>query len=294
MNGEQGLAFVRSRKLEILDEDEDWVNDPLSDQNRVQRQQIFIQRAMTDALAEVKSNPLRLRELVDIGVSNVSLDPNLGIGDILDLADHFKGFDASKLETYPLPVTEYPPDPNRLLLDEAGAEPMLNVFRGLAAGEIRPGLVTVKVLNGTVADEAQQREGLATDVSGALQQVGFQMAAPDDAEDFYPQTTIEYAPGQQAYAQRVARHITSATAIPMAENPDVAAGTVRLIAGLDFTTVHQEATPIEAMRVAPGAAPAEPATGGEAPAEAQAAPPVTTPTTENPFVIGAAPEGATC
>jgi polyisoprenyl-teichoic acid--peptidoglycan teichoic acid transferase len=294
MNGEQGLAFVRSRKMEILTEDEEWERDPLSDQNRVQRQQIFIQRAMTDALAEVKSNPLRLRELVDIGVSNVSLDPNLGIGDILDLADHFKDFDASKLEAYPLPLVPYPGDENRLLLDEAGAEPMLNVFRGLAPGEIRPGLVTVKVLNGTVADEAQQREGLATDVSGALQQVGFQMAAPDDAETFYPQTTIEYAPGQQAYAQRVARHITSATAIPMVENPDVAAGTVRLIAGGDFTTVHQEATPIEAMPVAPGAAPAEPAAGGEAPAETPASPPETTPTTENPFVIGATPEGATC
>lgn len=294
LDGEQGLAFVRSRKMEILTDDEGWEHDPLSDQNRVQRQQIFIQRAMTDALAEVKSNPLRLRELVDIGVSNVSLDPNLGIGDILDLADHFKGFDPAKLETYPLPVTEYPPDPNRLLLDEAGAEPMLNVFRGLAAGEIRPGLVTVKVLNGTVADEAQQRQGLATDVSGALQQVGFQMAAPDDADTFYPQTTLEYAPGQQAYAERVARHITSTAAIPMVENPDLASGTVRLIAGLDFTTVHEEATPIEAMPVAPGATPAEPAPSGEGPAEAPASPPETTPTTENPFVIGATPEGTTC
>jgi LCP family protein required for cell wall assembly len=293
LDGEQGLAFVRSRKLEILDEDEDWVHDPLSDQNRVQRQQIFIQRAMTDVLAEVKSNPLRLRELVDIGVSNVSLDPNLGLGDILDLADHFKDFDPASLETYPLPVTEYPPDPNRLLLDEAGAEPMLNVFRGLAPGEIRPGLVTVKVLNGTVADEAQQRQGLATDVSGALQQVGFQMAAPDDADTLYPQTTIEYAPGQQAYAERVARQITSAAAIPMVENPDLAAGTVRLIAGLDFTTVHQDPTPIEAMPAAPGAAPAGDAPA-ETPAEAQATPPDTTPTTESPFVIGATPEGASC
>jgi hypothetical protein len=154
--------------------------------------------------------------------------------------------------------------------------------------------VTVKVLNGTVADEAQLREGLATDVSGALQEVGFQMAAPDDAETFYPQTTIEYAPGQQAYAERLARHITSATAIPMVENPELASGTVRLIAGVDFTTVHQEPTPIEAMPVAPGAAPAEPAPSGEAPAEAPASPPETTPTTENPFVIGATPEGATC
>jgi polyisoprenyl-teichoic acid--peptidoglycan teichoic acid transferase len=292
LDGEQGLAFVRSRKMEVMIGD-DWEDDPLSDQNRVQRQQIFIQRAMSDALAEVRSNPLRLRELVDIGVSNVALDPNLGLGDILDLADHFKDFDPADLETYPLPVSEYPPDPNRLLIDEAGAEPMLNVFRGLAPGEIRPGLVTVKVLNGTVADPAQQRQGLATDVSGALQQVGFQMAAPDDAETLYPQTTIEYAPGQQAYAERVARHITSAAAIPMVENPDLAAGTVRLIAGLDFTTVHQDPTPIEAMPAAPGAAPAGDAPA-ETPAEAQATPPETTPTTESPFVIGATPEGASC
>ena len=297
LNGEQGLAFVRSRKMEVMVGEDDWERDPLSDVNRVKRQQIFIQRAMTDALSEVKSNPLRLRELVDIGVSNVSLDPNLGIGDILDLADHFKGFDASKLEAYPLPVVDYPPDPNRLLLDEAGAEEMLNVFRGLAPGEIRPGLIEVKVLNGTVADPAQQREGLATDVSGALQQVGFEMLAPDDAETFYPQTTIEYAPGQQAYAQRLARHITSAAAIPTAENPDLEAGSVRLIAGLDFATVHQDATPIEAMPAAPGAAPAEPAAGGEAPAapaETPAAPPPTTPAPPSPFVIGETPEGATC
>jgi hypothetical protein len=67
-----------------------------------------------------------------------------------------------------------------------------------------------------------------------------------------------------------------------------------LIAGLDFTTVHQEATPIDVMPVAPGATAAEPAASGGAPVEAQAAPPETTPTTENPFVIGATPEGATC
>ncbi len=156
LNGEQGLAFVRSRKMEVMVGEDDWERDPLSDVNRVKRQQIFIQRAMTDALSEVKSNPLRLRELVDIGVSNVSLDPNLGIGDILDLADHFKGFDASKLEAYPLPVVDYPPDPNRLLLDEAGAEEMLNVFRGLAPGEIRPGLI-----NGQGAERHGRRSGPA-------------------------------------------------------------------------------------------------------------------------------------
>ena len=295
MNGDQGLAFVRSRKMEILTEDEDWERDPLSDEHRVRRQQIFIQRAMADALAEVKSNPLRLRELVDIGVSNVSLDPNLGFGDILDLGERFQSFDPAKLEMYPLPVRQYDPDPNRLVLDEAGAEEMLNVFRGLAPGEIRPGLVHVQVLNGTHADPAQEHQKLATDVSGALQQVGFQMSAPDDADSFYPQTTIEFAPGQQAHAQRVARHITSATPIPTVENPDLASGNVRLIAGADFTTVHQDPTPIEAMPGAAPAAPAEPAPEGEAPPPAAEQPvPVTPPTTENPYIFGEPPEGASC
>ena len=305
LDGDQSLAFVRSRKMDIL-VDGAWERDPLSEVNRVLRQQIFIQRALSDVLAEVRSNPLRMREMVDIGVRNVSLDPNLGIGDILDLADRFKGFDPAALETYPLPTHPWPENENRLILDEAGAEPMLNVFRGLPPGEMSPGLVRVEVLNGTVADPAQQRAGLATDVSGALQEVGFDVATPGDADTFYAQTTIEHAPGEAMYAQRVARHITSTAAIPTTENPDLEPGTVRLIAGVDFTTVHEDATPIEAM---PGAADdtsttaAAPVGSGPVEGESAAAPAQTPPTTVerpsttttmNPYLIGVPPSGTTC
>lgn len=312
LDGQRGLQFVRSRKLEIQDEDGEWIHDPVSDVNRVRRQQIFIQRAMSKVLADVKSNPLRLRELVDIGTSNVTLDPNLTIGDILDLADQFKGFDAGKLESLPLPTVPYPSNANRLLLDEANAEPMLNVFRGLPPGEIGPGLIEVQVLNGTRADPAQEIENLATDVSGALQQVGFDMAQPDDVPDtFYAQTKIQYAPGQQMYAQRVARHITSAAAIPTEEVADLEPGQVRVIAGADFTTVHEQAMPIESMPAPAGAeAPADPASpdAGAAtpPAQAETAPTAETPPAaaaetppaaeedDNPFIIGDAPENASC
>ena len=78
MTASRGSPSCAAASSRSSTEDEDWVNDPLSDQNRVQRQQIFIQRAMTDALAEVKSNPLRLRELVDIGVSNIVARPQPG------------------------------------------------------------------------------------------------------------------------------------------------------------------------------------------------------------------------
>jgi polyisoprenyl-teichoic acid--peptidoglycan teichoic acid transferase len=294
LDGTQGLAFVRSRYMQILTED-GWDQDPFADVNRVQRQQVFIQRAMSKALGQVKSNPLRLRELVDIGVSNIRLDPNLGLGDILDLADKFKGFDAGKLEAYPLPTVAYPQDENRLLLAEAEAEPMLNVFRGLAPGEIRPGLVNVSVLNGTVADPAQQREGLATDVSGALQKVGFKMAAPDDADTFYAQTTIIHAPGEEAYAQRVARHISSPAAIPVVADPSHASGTVTVVAGVDFTTVHEQPTPIEAMPAPAGAAqPADTTVPAASTTTTTAPPPTTDTTAANPYIVGAPPEGAEC
>ncbi|HEX6421501.1 MAG TPA: LytR C-terminal domain-containing protein, partial [Acidimicrobiales bacterium] len=187
----------------------------------------------------------------------------------------------------------------RLLLDEAEAESSLNVFRGLAPGEIRPGLIDVTVLNGTVADEAQQREGLATDVSGALQRVGFNMNAPGDADEFYAQTTIQHAPGQELYAQRLARHVASDVAIPTVENPDLAPGEVTLIAGADFTTVHEAATPVDAMPAPPdadgGGEASETTTTTAGTTDTTVADrPATTTTTENPFILGTTSDRAGC
>ena len=297
LDGEQGLEFVRSRYLDVMIDGE-WERDTKSDEHRVLRQQVFIQRAMAKTLADVKSNPLRVQQLVDIGVQNITLDPNLGISDLLDLGEHFKGFDPANFETYPLPTLPWPSDENRLTLDEALAEPMLNVFRGLPPDEIGPGLVDVEVLNGTHADPAQERPNLASDVSSAFQRVGFDVGTPGDAETFYAQTTIQHAPGQEHYAQRVARHITSTAAIPTELNTELAAGQVVVIAGLDFTTVHEQATPSDAMPVPPGQEPVAttaPTDGGaDTPATTAPQAPATTPTTTDPFIIGAPPEGASC
>jgi polyisoprenyl-teichoic acid--peptidoglycan teichoic acid transferase len=293
LNGEQGLAFARSRYLQIMTQD-GWDQDPYADVNRVQRQQLFIQGAMSKAVAQVRSNPLRLPELVDIGVANVRLDGNLTIDNLIDLANKFKDFDSDELETYPLPTSPYPQDENRLMLDEAAAEPMLNVFRGLAAGEIRPGLINVSVLNGTTADPAQEREGLAGDVSAALQKIGFKMAPADDADEFYATTTIFHAPGQESYGQRVARHITSQTAVPMQVDADLRPGEVRVVAGLDFNNVHDQPTPIDEMPAAAGAeATPTTAVAGEQPSTPPA-PEVTTTTQPSPYVVGAPPEGVSC
>jgi hypothetical protein len=215
----------------------------------------------------------------------VRLDANLALGDLLDLARHFEDFDANNLEAYSLPVKEYPPDHNRLLLDEAAAEQYLNVFRGLAQGEVRPGLIDVSVLNGT----GGQNPTLAGDVSGALKQIGFELEVPDDADALYDHTVIFHAPGEAAYAQRLARHIT--VPVELREDPDLEPAHVRLVAGTDFTTVHEDPTPIESVTPA---APAE-ASGTTAATTATTTPPPTTTTTEpTGFQVGIPPEGETC
>ena len=291
MNGEQGLAYARARHFQIMTQD-GWETDPTSDLGRVQRQQIFIQRAMAKALSQVKSNPLRLRELLDIGVSSVTLDPNLTISDMLKLAEHFQSFDSGKLEAYALPTLPYPQESGRLLLDEAGAEEFLNVFRGVPPGDVRPGLIDVSVLNGTQG----QNETLAGDTSAALQQVGFDLEAPQDADELYENSVVHYAPGQLAYGQRVARHLTSP--VELREDPELASGHVRLIAGLDFTTVHQDPAPVESLAPPIGADGEQVTTTTAPPASDTTAttipPPSTTTTEPTGYVVGAPPEGQEC
>lgn len=289
LQGEQALQFARSRYLDYMTP-EGWERDPQSDPHRAQRQQVFIRRAMTKALADVKANPLRLQQLVDIGVTNIRLDDQMGVRDILDLAEHFQGFSSDKLETYALPVVPHPDDENRLLLDDDQAEPMLNVFRGLDPGEVSPGAVTVQVINGT------DKDGFANDISGALQTVGFDLLDPSSTAERPPHSIAYHAPGQVSFGQRVARHITGGADV--VEKPGLAPGTVELVVGADFSTVHEQPTPIELM-----APPATPAPAPEAPAttappattpSTTAPPPTTTTTVTNGYIVGEPPPGHAC
>jgi polyisoprenyl-teichoic acid--peptidoglycan teichoic acid transferase len=287
LDGEAALAFARSRKLQILTPD-GWEWDPRSDLSRVQRQQIFIHQALTKGLSQVRSNPLRVTDLVNIAVDTVRFDQQLGVRDMIDLGNHFSDFDSNNLETYNLPTVDYPPNPNRVLLDEKNAQPALNVFRGLPPGELSPAQATVTVLNAT------RKDGFARDISGALQRIGFELTEPDTT-DPAATTTVRYASGQANYGQLVARYLT--TPATLVENPDLGDGEVVVVAGADFTTVHDQPTPTEEATTTTGEAQAGASSTSAAPATTAttAPPPPTTTTTEaNPFVIGEPPSGKTC
>src|SRR5918996_4962240 len=237
LDGQAALGLVRSRKMQVLTDD-GWDTPPgESDLTRVQRQQAFIRRALGKALPEVRSNPLRINEFVNIAIDNVRFDDRLGVSQLIDLGNQFRDFDPEKFETYGLPTVPYPPNENRVLLDTRAAAPMLNVFRGLPPGELSPDLATVQVLNAT------GKQGFARDVSGALQRIGFEVVEPGPT-DPAATTTVQHAPGQANYGQLVAGYLTTPAAL--AENPELGDGEVVVVAGGDLSTLHEQPTPTEA------------------------------------------------
>jgi len=238
LDGTQALAFVRSRHLEYQDaETGRWRTDPSGDLGRMTRQQEFIRRAISKAVSKGLTNPATLNELVSVGVDYVGLDPSLDAGDIVRLGRRFASFDADSLQTFSLPATPFRTagGASVLELDEREAQRIFNVFRGRPPGELTPDLVEVTVLNGI------GEPGLAGDISAAFEELGFGVGTPGDTEETATETTVWYAPNDEPAAQLVARHVTGPVAFGVDE--DLAPGEVYLVAGPDFTTLHEQPSP---------------------------------------------------
>jgi LCP family protein required for cell wall assembly len=72
LNGEQALAYVRSRHYEYFDpEDEEWKDDPYSDLSRIRRQQYFIRTLAAVAIDQSARHPTRAFGIVDEGVKHL-------------------------------------------------------------------------------------------------------------------------------------------------------------------------------------------------------------------------------
>lgn len=238
LDGEQARKFVRSRYLEYKGDDGRWHSDPTADLGRITRQQIFIRSAISKAVGKGLTNPVTLNELVSAGVENVRLDHQLDAGDLLALGRQFARFDAKELVGFSVPTEPFRSAGGaaveRALMRQA--EPILNIFRGLPPGSVTPASIGVTVLNGTGI------EGQAADAAGALETVGFAIVDVDSYRGGpVGRTTVLYAPGGEAAARRVARHITGGAALVLAS--EVKSGEVVVVTGQDFTTIHDQPAP---------------------------------------------------
>lgn len=238
LDARQSLSFARSRYLEYWDDEAGrWRTDPSGDLGRISRQQEFIRKVLATAVSRGMGSPATLNELVGVAVENVALDPSLTVGDIASLGRRFASFDADTLQTYSLPTEPFRTAAGADVLDllDRPAEPIFNIFRGLDPDALTTNLVEVTVLNGT------GRDGFAAAITDAVDEVGFATGEPADTVDTFQQSVIYFAPGNENAASLLAQYVTTEVAFGIDE--DLGAGEVVLVAGFDFTTIHDQPSP---------------------------------------------------
>ncbi len=103
LNGEQALAWVRSRHYEYLTGGR-WIEDPRGDLGRISRQQEFLRRVMKRAVRAGVLHPLKLNRLIGIGVRNLKVDAAMSTSDIASLARRFRTVDPDTVDTLVLPT----------------------------------------------------------------------------------------------------------------------------------------------------------------------------------------------
>jgi len=126
LDGTQGLAYARSRHYEEL-RDGEWHEDPTSDMGRSTRQRAFVNAVLQTALAQVKTNPFSIGELVNSMGSAIRIDDEL---DPIGAGASLRTAVGDGLLTYSLPVVGKTIDGNAVLLLGDGAETVLAYFRG--------------------------------------------------------------------------------------------------------------------------------------------------------------------
>ena len=248
LNGDQALAYVRSRHFEQLIDGE-WEPDLSADLGRIRRQQDFVTRAVQKALREGLLDPRRLLRLLNAVDGNLTFDDNLGVNDVVELGRQFEDIAPDAIEQFTLPVEDIPTRgqfAGLRISDEAEADRILSVFRGeppagsTPVGTVLPADVTLQVLNGT------GRGGEAASARTGLVAAGFTVLATGDRPPYdNATTTIEHPPGEEVAAATVASYLEGGAALVEDESVD----TLVLVTGRDFTGVL--ATPRPASPTGP-------------------------------------------
>ena len=240
LDGEQGLAFARSRHLEYKSSKGVWVSDPSADLGRIARQQVFIRKVIDRSEKKFGSFDVKaINDLISSTADKLTLDTKLDLGTMVNLARAFKGFSGNDIRTHTLPVVPYTTAGGAavLKLDTAAAEPVLNVFRGLPPDAVSPASVTMGVSNGSGVHNQ------ATDVTAKLVRLGYGATVAADAGRTQQTTVVRYAPGYENQADQVARQLAAGATLEQDTSLKGDTTPVVLVTGRDFTGVLDQARP---------------------------------------------------
>ncbi len=230
LEGEQALAFVRSRYFEVLVDDQ-WIGDPTADRGRIARQQAFIRAALNRAVNQGARNPFEMQRLITATQGEVVLDDALSLDTLLGLGERFKDFNVDTFEVVALPTDDgWAGAASVAYLREVEAQPLLAVFRGQNLFGTPNALVRVDVRNGTGA------AGQAADVAAALTDEGFTVVGTGDFPGHTGPTVIRYVRGGLLQAVLLARYLGLDIPIEQAADGEITGDTgLLLITGDNWT-----------------------------------------------------------
>ena len=198
LDANQALAYVRSRNYQYQ-ENGRWKQDPTADLGRIDRQQNFIRRVLRKALAQ--RNPLKLNEMVDVGIENMEMSEDLADpGLLLKVGKRFKSLEPDEVEMLTMPTSiGRAGSASVLFLKQPDAQALIDSFNGKASEvdatklpNVLPNTVRVRVLNGSGV------KGQAAEVQTLLKAQGFAIDSVGSASTFkFIANEIRYGPGQK-------------------------------------------------------------------------------------------------
>lgn len=127
LDGRMALAYARSRHYREW-RDGDWIEDQSApDLDRIARQQHFLRSAANKVMAELRSNPLRLGNVIDAVSGVVRIDENVNL---FDAGEALYAAAEEGLYTYVIPTEPVTISGQSALELAPGADEVLDYFRG--------------------------------------------------------------------------------------------------------------------------------------------------------------------
>ena len=238
LDGNNALAFVRMRKRQEFINGNWRDTSGRSDLDRISRQQDFIRKLAAKASAQAGQNPLDAINIANAVVPKLTVDAQLSTDDILRLVRTFRNVDPSQpgaLDMQTLPVAPAPSNPNRLVVKDAEAAPLLDQLRNFGdtptTGPVaaQPVDVTVTVVNGSNISKAAGR---------AFADFQAQAFAPGTTGNTAttPRTQVRYAAGALANGQLVMQYLGGVG--QLIEDSTLKGANVTVVIGADWRGVH--------------------------------------------------------
>jgi hypothetical protein len=216
------------------------VPDLSFDLGRINRQQVFMRNVIDRAAERSKDFDIRtMNDLLSSTTDHLKVDSGLDLGQMLKLARHFREFTGDQLRTHTLPVyaSETAGGASIVRLDTAAAQPIFDVFRGIAPVDaVAPLSVRLAIENGSGV------AGQAGDAQVAFETIGFDVERTATSSALLDVTVVRHAPGSEVVAGQVAEHL--APTARLQEDPSLDTDELVVVTGKDFEAVTQNGQPV--------------------------------------------------